>query len=221
MKDKQEKEHPSFGVASLSRANGCGALYGSPLHDHFETIRLRISHSTEVIDGFISSYYAKNPNIIEVEFSMAQFSEFITTMNVNDGIPCTIRRLGKESISGPSYDANLLGTAATEFERHAKDATQGLASAQEVVKQLYDDKKINKTTYLTLHNLLRGCIMQMASNMPYIMTQMQEAAESIKSKASAEIAAMAAKFQYKVKVPALSEPTVVDQAIAEIADNDY
>ena len=93
MGDSPPESHPAYGLAGLSRRNGNpGVLFGSALDDHDHYITLTVKQA-DVRHGLGSDRYSASSRLplIELDFSAAQFAEFITSANIGDGVPCTIR----------------------------------------------------------------------------------------------------------------------------------
>jgi len=87
--DKNEKNHDSYGSMSISRISTGGMdLFGSSIMNT-SVIAIRINESSEV-ESFGKAKHRSKGRIIEVYLSPNQFSELITTMNVGEGVPCTI-----------------------------------------------------------------------------------------------------------------------------------
>jgi len=92
--DKELTErHESFGLVGFSRVQGSTHLFGSHLERHHHFIVLRV-HRAQVVHSSLGYDRHRTDGrvpIVEVEMSAAQFAEAITTMNVGEGVPCTIR----------------------------------------------------------------------------------------------------------------------------------
>ena len=90
MEDNNREKHPSFGMVGFSRIS-CGnqRLFGSSIeHDTMIALRVHTAYRTE---SFGYEHVYADEDIVEVMLSPAQFSELLTTMNIGDGVPCTIR----------------------------------------------------------------------------------------------------------------------------------
>lgn len=96
----EKKQHPSYGMIRFARSSigGSGtALFGSSIM-HNNVIRLSISKGMMEREGNEDWFLAGtdiNDMIVEVEMSYTQFAEAITSLNIGEGIPVTIRRAGK------------------------------------------------------------------------------------------------------------------------------
>jgi hypothetical protein len=137
--DEFEREHPSYGLIRISRVTGgpgAARLFGSPLANHYGTIRLSIGSAKWTHGLHHDRYYGSmHGEHVEIEMSAAQFADMITSLNVGSGTPCTIRYLaGVQIPNPPDY--------ATEAE-HIRDSFEGSldkykAKARECRKRIED-----------------------------------------------------------------------------------
>jgi len=99
MDDKVTIEHESFAMLGITRSSCSFSqnLFGSSIQ-HSHTIRLKIAPAK--IDRMLNRdwFHANTKPYIEVEMSYSQFAEAITSMNVGDGVPVTLRRLDGKTI---------------------------------------------------------------------------------------------------------------------------
>lgn len=89
--------HPAFGMISLSRTT-CSppqVLFGSAVK-HGSFISLTIKEAKRESSQTQDWYFA-NKELIRVVISGTQLGEMLSSMNVGDGVPCTIERFNGES----------------------------------------------------------------------------------------------------------------------------
>jgi hypothetical protein len=86
-------------LISFRRAEGNVNLYGSSF-DHRGFVRIEIAGAREfkTSTGTVRSI-DRTKQYICVQMSFAQYAEAITSMNVGDGIPCTVARLMGNSVA--------------------------------------------------------------------------------------------------------------------------
>jgi len=100
--ERTQEKHESYGLVGFSRTThgggGDGAnLFGCSIkHNH--TIVLKIKRATKERSLHDDRYYG-GETLIEVEMSPNQFAEAITSMNIGDGMPCTIRYVGRQRMA--------------------------------------------------------------------------------------------------------------------------
>jgi len=187
--DEFEREHPSYGLVSISRiTGGSGArrLFGSPLANHYGTIRLSIGTAKWIHGLHHDRYYGSlRGEHIEVEMSAAQFADMITSLNMGSGTPCTIRHLtGVQIPPPPDY--------ATEAE-HIRDNFEGSLDKYKAKARTYRKKIEDLTSKLStkakeeIRIALDVIEDQLSSNVPFVVKQFQEATTRITSAAKAEV----------------------------------
>jgi hypothetical protein len=187
--DEFEREHPSYGLVSISRiTGGSGArrLFGSPLANHYGTIRLSIGTAKWIHGLHHDRYYGSlRGEHIEVEMSAAQFADMITSLNMGSGTPCTIRHLaGAQIPPPPDY--------ATEAE-HIRDNFEGSLDKYKAKARTYRKKIEELTSKLStkakeeIRIALDVIEDQLSSNVPFVVKQFQEATTRITSAAKAEV----------------------------------
>lgn len=189
--DEFEREHPSYGLIRISRVTGgpgAARLFGSPLANHYGTIRLSISGAKWTHGLHHDRYYGgMRGEHVEVEMSAAQFADMITSLNVGSGTPCTIRYLaGVQIPNPPDY--------ATEAE-HIRDSFEGSldkykAKAHEYRKTI---EKLTDKLPAKAKDQIRIALDviedQLGSNVPFVIKQFQEATTKIATAAKAEVEA--------------------------------
>lgn len=181
--EREEETHPAFGLIGASRGqNGGGGavLFDSDIR-HGQTVRIRIAPAIRKRDlnrdwvGVDS-----RSEVVEVELSEAQWASFVSSMNVGDGVPCTIRRRGHEQMPGVPY-APRLAESMKEVEGAAEAAWVKVRDALEA----YEAKK-------TAGNLrtLHYAIMNAPSNMTWAASSLTKHAENVVQRSRADIEAM-------------------------------
>jgi hypothetical protein len=187
--DEFERAHPSYGLVSISRiTGGSGArrLFGSPLANHYGTIRLSIGTAKWIHGLHHDRYYGSlRGEHIEVEMSAAQFADMITSLNMGSGTPCTIRCLAGVQIPSPPEHA-------TEAE-HIRDNFEGSLDKYKAKARTYRKKIEELTTKLStkakdeIRIALDVIEDQLSSNVPFVVKQFQEATTRITSAAKTEV----------------------------------
>lgn len=194
--DTKEK-HASFGMIQFSRVSGTGKLFGSPLSQHFGTIRVRIAEGYRVHDHG-SDYYRADDQIVEVELSAAQFAEAITCMNVGDGVPCTLRwitEIGRIDDVPDNEESEMIRTQEAFKAKFAKIVEAVRARGRNIAELMKKDR-ISKDDRAKVNELVDYVVREVAVNAPWWIEQFQEATDKVSSKAKAEIAAM---FEHAIR----------------------
>lgn len=185
-KTEEVLRHPSFGLVGLSRRSGSiSPLFGSNIQ-HSQTITLTIKRA-ENNRKLNNDFYHGIEDLIEIEMSGSQYAELVSSFNIGDGIPCTIRQLGRHSYPDPPYESPV-DVFQREFETKMQNLGKECASlVEDSVKMLKDKPTINKADRDFLLNSIRKLIQEVTSNTPFVSQQFNESMEKTISQAKNEI----------------------------------
>lgn len=218
MDEFKKETHESYGMAGFYRTT-CSqghALFGSSIK-HRDTIRLRIG-TADVCRGLNTDWYHKDKDIIEIEMSQSQFADLITSFNVGDGVPVTIRRLnGKGLEDCPYIDKGEVHL--NEYKQHL--ATQNNLALQLIndVKEVFEKKSFTKADKQEVLSLLTRLYNEVKPNEEYQVRAFQEQMDATTKEAKGEIEAF---FENRIRSIAqtkLLENTDEIKKLAEYTDN--
>jgi ElaB/YqjD/DUF883 family membrane-anchored ribosome-binding protein len=182
--------HPSFGVVSLSRGQWSGGgvqLFGSPLEAHQTTIALRVCRADRS-HALGSEWIHGRDAIVEVLLSPMQYAELLTTMNVGQGVPCTIRHVQGEDIPELPRLTTERANVKDEFKHEMRDLGDRLDKfASEATEILTKRGDIKKTEREALHQRIKMLIQDVRSNMPFMLEQFDKATDRVTTAAKADI----------------------------------
>lgn len=191
MSDKEEVfTHESYGMVGLSRCTGRVRLFGSaiPYHDNF--IALRIHHAERTHTLARDWYRAQTITpIIEVFISAAQFADMITSMNMGEGVPCTIKYLDRVRLEEPPDLETEAEKVQTDFKDDIREVAAKLKEARSEVEELLSKKSLNKGDRAKIQEKFDGIVRHVASNVPFVLESFQEATEKVVTHAKAEVEA--------------------------------
>lgn len=219
--DDFEREHPSYGLVHITRvthSTGKTRLFGSPLATHYGTIQLSIGRAKWSHGLHHDRYFGKNltGELLEIEMSAAQFADMITSLNIGDGTPCTIRRVDGERIPDPPNHT-------TEAE-HIRDNFDGSLDKFKAKVRTYRTQIEDLTSKLSskareeIRVALDVIEDQFASNVPFVLRQFQAATTKITTAAKAEVEAFVTGAVRAAGLAALAEgrlPTLLPSGKAE------
>jgi hypothetical protein len=96
-----KETHESYGMIGVHRTQGTvKSLFGSSI-SHQSTITITIKRA-EIERHLNRNWYFGRDLLCKVEMSPTQFAEMITSLNVGDGVPCTLRYIeNHERIADP------------------------------------------------------------------------------------------------------------------------
>jgi len=202
MEEKELHKHESYGMISFSRINGTNRFYGSELQqDNY--MEMKIYHS--IVERTLTKewYYADNHvPIIKLRMSSGQFAEMITSLNIGDGVPCTI-----ESIQGKQVDKlpeieNRKEFVHKQFNDRMFEFAKRLKEQQTKAKEIVKKKTSSKEDVRALSNHLEYLTQEITSNIPFFMECFQETMDEVVHEAKLEVENA---IQHKINVLGLAE----------------
>jgi len=186
--DDQEFKHASYGMMQFNRSSGSRGtrLFGSSLKEHYNTVRLRIG-SGMLIHGLNHDRYFGSMcgEYIEVELSAAQFAEVLTTMNQGSGIPCTIRYFDGQRVEDPPEIETEVERIKSSFDGSLKGMVKRMRETKAKIEEI--TKSASAKARDEIRRSLDFMIMQLESNVPFIVDQFNEASSKVVTAAKHEI----------------------------------
>jgi len=191
-----EEKHESFGMMSFSRIQ-CGeaqTLFGSDLQ-HNTIIAMRL-HTATKARSLSNDWYHADELVTEVYMSQNQFAELITSMNMGDGIPVTLRFTQRDGhLEDPKF-SSIAEKHRNEFKNATKRvgtrAEELLASMEKVLDGTGTVKKAERNELLSSAKML---LQDIVSNMPFMEEQFAEAMDKTVTDAKGTIEAF---YQHRV-----------------------
>jgi hypothetical protein len=174
------ESHPAWGLVGASRvSSGQGAvLFDSDIrHGHYVVVRLR--RATRKRD-LSHDWKHGDEQIVEIAMSEAQWASFVSTMNVGDGVPCTIESVGMETMPGVEYEPRL-AVSMEEVDNAAQKSMEEIQAAFDAYEE--HKTKANRDT-------LKYAIKNAPANMGFAAKKLSEHAENVVQRARADIEAM-------------------------------
>ena len=211
--DEFEREHPSYGILHIARTNGNSKrLFGSPLAAHYSTIRLSISKGKWIHGLQHDRYFGMNKDFVEIEMSAAQFAEAITSLNMGSGTPCTIRYVGGERVPNPPDYATEAEHVRNNFKETLGKYTERAHEERKRIEKL--TSKLSAKAQEEIRIALDVMEQQLASNVPFVVDQFQEATTRVTTAAKAEVEAFVTHAVRAAGLQAIAEWQVA-AAVAE------
>lgn len=175
MSEFTREEHPSYGMISFSRTTGGNPnMFGSDI-EHSNKITVRIAHGIRD-RGYSRDWYHSKGGIVEVDMTYHQYAEAISSMNMGDGVPCTIRRIqGKGVIEECPPQVIETEKVNAELEKAIQAATSALDASLAMSKaQLESSKPPTKKERQELFDALEKARRELNSNIPFIQDSFKE-----------------------------------------------
>jgi hypothetical protein len=191
--DEEYEGHPSFGLIGFHRIShglGRNLLFGSHLDRHHETIELRVfraSRRHNLSRDWVYSEQRGRP-LIEVELSPAQFAQLLTTMNVGDGVPCTIRCVDGEHMPPVPDDHESEQVKIYKgFQLGLTEMLEALDGRRKRLEEILSKKSINKADREEIRGLVFGIFQYLDSNAAFVLKSFEESAEKVVTAAKAQV----------------------------------
>jgi len=202
--DGTKETHESYGLVGVSRRTGDpGSLFGSSIkHHNYVALTIR---RAELNRDLHRNWYYGHEALIEVEMSNTQFAEMITSMNLGDGVPCTIRHIGYETMERPP-GVQQRQIFEDEFKADMQKVGNKISSAVKKAESLLDTKgSIKKADKQEIISLLTSISQDINSNMPFVETQFNKAMDKTVSEAKGEVEAFVTNKITSLGIEALRE----------------
>ena len=215
MSEKSEK-HESFGVAGFFRRTGGNYnLFGSSIK-HGSTVSLKIKRASRKRD-LHQFWIHGEEELIEVLFSPNQFAQLLTSMNVGDGVPCTIQYVGRKKMDDcPAVETRELFVQ--EFEDDVQKAMNDARKICNEVTELLSGKgNITQADRKAIIGKLGNLMQHINSNMPFVQSQFNEAMDDTVTEARAEVEAFVDNKIRSLGIEALNDE--VQRALAATKDS--
>jgi hypothetical protein len=187
-KDNTTTKHESFGLAGFSRITSSQGtnLFGSSIQ-HNNTIVFRLQHAK--VDRHLEQdwYHTDGSTpIVEIEMSQTQFAEMITSMNMGDGVPVTIRHVQGSKIE-PSPYRNKRAMHAQEFKQTMQVFEQTVKETSGKLLEMIS--KLPKKDQDQASRLVSQILQEIGSNIPFYEEQFQRQMDRTVKEAKGEVEA--------------------------------
>jgi hypothetical protein len=180
--------HPSYAVLGISRIRGRDeTLFGSSIKHH-EVIRLRISPASVTRNLNRDWYRAHRDPVVEVDMSLTQFAEAITSFNMGSGVPCTIHTLNGEDIPPPEWESKR-EQFANEFEAKTQKVAKKFDDLVAKATVVHEKSSATKGDRAELLNMIQMLRQEIASNMPFVAESFNEQMDKTVGEAKGEVEA--------------------------------
>jgi hypothetical protein len=126
--------------------------------------------------------------LIEVDLSPTQFADLLTSMNVGDGVPCTIRHVACQRMAEcPAVDQREV--IEQEFKATTRRASDKASKLVGEVEDLMARSKMTKAEKERMRELLGFVHREVRDCLPFIQSQFNEAMEKTVTEAKGEVEA--------------------------------
>lgn len=176
-----ETTHPAFAQIVASRINGATNLYDSEFH-HRGFIAIRIKRS-QLNRSLHRDWHFAREEIVEVHLSEAQWATFISSMNMGDGVPCTLDSLGGKDVPG-------LPDPKLESEKHSTEVREKLEGTLKLLEELrakINASGLSQKKAAELLSTVSKCHMTLGCNLDFACESFDKHVEKTVEKAKQEV----------------------------------
>jgi len=177
------------GLVGFSRITGNKKLYMSNLNNtNWITLRVYEGKDDESY-GEKRTYTKSNRPLLELDLSAAQFAELLTTMNVGNGVPCTLKSFDGKRIDQTALDDDEkpVDVGKRYFEDSAKEFTETLIKRTTSFKKDLEKMRMAKKDKARIEIILNSVETEVLSNMPFYVSMFEEAAKKVVTESKSEI----------------------------------
>jgi hypothetical protein len=219
MSEERVDSHPSYALLQFSRVSGSSRhLFGTSI-EHFNTVRLRIIAAVCKRDLYHSWYHETSPEYIEVEMSQSQFAEAITSMNLGDGVPCTITYLAGNRVPNPPENEKPREVIREEFKEKMKSVSKKFDGGISEIAELLKKKSLGKADREEILEVLSQLQMELGCNIPFIHRSFDEATDQTVVEAKGEVEAFIMTNVVNAGLSALTSKNVIKTPSLDAGDN--
>lgn len=187
--------HPAFGMIGANRVNGATPLFGSDfVHSGYVSIHIRRA----VMNRSLSSDWPfAREELIEVSLSEAQWATFVCSMNIGQGIPCTIEHVQGDRMPGLPDPVPRAQTFASEMNGTLAAARESAAAMRAAIGESGLSAKRQKELLDHLHML----DMRIGSSVDFVAERFGEHMGDVTETAKMEVNAYAMRALHGLAVP--------------------
>lgn len=184
--EKERYNHNSYGQFEFSRVNSNGqSFYGSELpQEHY--IELKI-HQSEIIRNLTADRYHDTKRLVKVRMTTNQFSEAITSLNIGNGVPCTIEFIANNTVDKFPNVESRKEFIHRKFSDRMNNFAKTLKEKQLRVKELSAKKTLSKEDQKELNWTVDWLTQEVAQNIPFFMECFQETMDEVVLEAKSEV----------------------------------
>jgi len=187
MKERSEKEsHPSYALAGFSRVTGSMPLFQSHVQCQ-SMVMLRIAPAEVEHHLGRDWVHRSGKQYIEVAFSPAQFAQLLTTMNVGDGVPCTIIRYEGKGVEEPPSQVPEATKVRETFKKDIEQLIANLGKICDEQEEILSKPRINKADKEALRDITYRTYRWISDSAPFLAECFGENIGKVVTQAKAEI----------------------------------
>ena len=180
--------HPAYGLIGLTRCTCSPSqeMFGTSVK-HGSYIKLTIKTAVKTTNGDYGFIHG-DKTLCEVELSGNQLGDLLSSMNVGDGVPCTIRR------TETNWDIPMIKNQESPVEESRKSFEKRLKELNNVAKdtaheanELLKQKTVSKKDLAAIVGKLYKIEQELSSNQAFVNECFERKIEKTITEAKAEV----------------------------------
>lgn len=183
------EKHPAYATIRFSKLYGGKdiPLFGSNIK-HANIIRMELRHAEEirVLNG--DKIYGSKP-IITVDMSYSQFAEAISSFDLFEGVPCTLRYTEKDGCIEPPQFKSKTEIFENEFSEHLQSFEDDGEELMSKIEDILNKKSIGKADKDELVKMVSKYITNVTDNSEFIYERFNESMDKTVTQAKNEVEA--------------------------------
>lgn len=183
-----KRSHPAFGMIGVSRVSGSATLFGSAI-EHAGYLLIRIQTAFEIDSGYSHKRPFADKVVAEVCVSEAQWARFVSTPNVGEGVPCTIRYMRSGDMVAPPEIENDSDHVrrADDIQARAKEMVAQFQAAVDELDKLAKAGKATKADLQRVRALFLHPVDYAGSNAKFFADSMTKHMEGVVADVKSEV----------------------------------
>lgn len=195
--------HPAFGVAIVTRGSSTGSsLFQSDLlHNHIMTLRIETAERARKLG---SDWVHPKKTLVEVDMSLAQWGELVSSVGLGSGTPVTIRHTENVKFVPMIPHEPRLQQSLDEVDGAVEKMLEKVYDTLEDLQVAIGDKKGVKAVREAMHAHTIA-VANAKSNTTFAVKTLHEAAEKTVAAARSDIEAHILSAQGAFELPSIIE----------------
>lgn len=192
---RAREEHESYGIIGVANisTSGDNQLFCSPLTNN-HSVKITVKHAVRDRELHRDWVFARGV-VCEVEMSSAQYAQMISSPNIGEGTPCTLRYIPGEGGRIPDPPSEI--PPQERFSKELKDRAALLSTtlAEMVVAShmVLQANSPSKEMRRNLKSKAEEAQREILSSLPFLIDSFQQEMDNLTMKARAEFEAMMVK----------------------------
>jgi hypothetical protein len=143
-----------------------------------------------------NNWFFSKGEIIEISLTACQFTDLISSFNMGDGVPCTLKHVNvslakqfEDNDVPPCPEVNERQQFEAEFKKDMAEIGQSMENLIKLAEALQKKPSINKGDRQAFVDIAKGIQCKISNSLPFVQSQFNEAVDSTLTDARADLQA--------------------------------